>query len=420
MRREIQYNSSMLLRNVFFTLVAIAIGFSAIACNAGSWLAPAATDQPEYSDLEARYYVALPGLTVESALDKSFQSTFDQYLSDHIPQRDRAVFFNAGLQRASIALSAASCGFDVYPTFFDSRYYVVPRDGLIVDRAEEAPAENGGSSLDAWIGTLNKAARDHPDIRFVYDCVARHDQTEANPTYRYYQNRLNPQWARENILDRLDKRIAAFVDAVESYEEIVNEWIATEEHWKLKRALKSYNKIAEVLSLKKYAYENPVTVVDSWYGDYSRNGLDLDISVDLEDIPLDFSQLAFYELGDADGTPFAMGLRDDVLAGKTAIAPGGVTKYYEYFGGGNAEVLNDGENNGKTALVVCDSLSYCLERFIASNYRHTVFLLPGNTRKDGSLEDFIATYDPDDVIILMHVTKYEMVASYSPTFIGLE
>ena len=404
------------VKNIVMVALVAVVTCSASAYIAANAIAPSVASMPPYSELEARDYATAPEVTTDGVLDGSCQDDFDAYLADRVPLRNAAVLFNAGLQRVSIAIGAAGCGFDAYPTFFDSRYTVVPGDGIIIERA----ADNGGRNLEAWIDTLNAAVDAHPDARFAFDCVIRHDQSEANPTYRYYDNRLNPRWARENVVDRLDPRFGAFVDSVESYDEVVSEWVATEEHWKLERALKSYNMLADRLSLKKYDYANPVQVVDRWYGDYARNGLDLDFPTNLEDLPLDFSSLTYYELGDAGGEEKTMGLRDSVLSGETAIEPDGVSKYYEYFGGGNSEVVNAGDNNGKTLLFVGDSLSYCLSRYFASNYQHSVFVLPGNNRMEGSLEDYIEQYDPDDVIVMMHVTKYESIAGYSPEFIGLE
>ena len=408
------------IRNIALAAATAVIVFSAIVYNVANLVAPDVVEIPPYSDIEARYYATFPDLKPDAVLDKTYQDSLDAFLSDHVPLRTAAALSNAALQRAGIAASAALFGYDVYPTYLDSHYYVVPRDGIIVDRAEQAPADGGGNALDAWVRTLNEAAANHPDVRFVYDCVARHNQTEANPTYRFFSDRLNSEWAQKNLVDRLDGRISAFVDPVESYDEILDEWVATEEHWTLKRALKSYNQVAERLSLKQYDYVDPVEVVGHWYGDYARSGLDLDIPTNLEDMPIDFSNLTFYELGDVGGAEKQMGMRDDVLAGRATIEPGGVAQYYGYFGGGNTEALNSGENNGKTLLFVGDSLSYCLSRYLAANYEHAVFILPGNSRMDGTFEDYIEQYGPDDVIVMTHVTKYEMFAEYSPEFMGLD
>ena len=406
-------------QDIALTVVAIAVGFSVIAYYTAGSMEPAVIEMPEVSNLENRYYAEEPELTREAFLDKSYQDGMDAFLADHVPLRDQVVLFNAGLQRASIATSAAIRGYDVYPTFFGSRYYAVPGDGLIVDRAEELPSEGSMRALDAWIATLNNAARQHPDIRFVYDCVARHDQTEANPTYRYYSNRLNPAWIQEHLIDRLDPHIDAFVDPVASYDEIVDEWLATDPHWTLKRALKSYNQVAERLGLHVYPYDNPVEVVDSWQGTYANSSLDLDYAINLEDLPIDFSQLSFNNLQEDGGGEKHMGERDAVLFEGKRLEADGASKYYEYFGGGAAEVTNSGENNGRTVLFVGDSLSYCLERFIASNYSKSVILLPGNGRYVRDLESYIEEYDPDDVIVMLHASKHVMFAEYSPAFIGL-
>ncbi len=407
------------VQDIVMVIAAVVVGFSALAYNLAGWLAPNAVQVPEASRLENRYYAAFPETSVDSVMQGAWQDGLEDCLADHVPFRDQAVFFNAGWQRACVAASAQAHGFDVYPTFFGSHYYAVPRDGLVIDRAEGQPADAGGAELDAWVRTLNEAAQRHPDVRFVYDCVARHDQTEANPTYRYYRDRLNPAWLQENLVDRLDPRFDAFVDSVESYDEIVGEWFTSDPHWTLKRALKSYDKVAQRLGLASYPYDSPVVAVPSWYGEYAKNGLDLDFSLRMEDLPLDFSSIAFYELDEDGGAPKQMGMRDAVLCGEDLVETGISSQYYDYFGGGSAKAVNADGGNGRTALFVGDSLSYCLTRYLAANYATTVFLLPGNSRFDSSFESYIEQYDPDDVIVMMHGSKYQMIAEYSPAFMGL-
>ena len=412
-------------RDVVLVVVAGALLLSALVHVFCLKTMPDVVTLPEYSDLESRYYTTGPTWSTESFADRSFQSGFDAFLADRIPYRNNMVLMNAGLQRTGIATSAALLGYDVYPTFFDSHYYVVPRDGIIVDRPEAAPAPDK-ETLQAWIGTLNNAAEQHPNMRMIYNCIARHDQCEANPAYRYFSNRINPAWIQANILDRLDPRIESFVDSVQSYDEIAAEWMLTEEHWTLERALKSYNQVADRLSLKHYTYTDPVQVVTDSIGDYARSGLDFDILVDLDDMPIDFSNLTFYELNDPsqpdDGTNLTekwMGLHDGVLSGEIVTEPRKTAQYYNYFGGGSAEAVNAGENNGKTMMFVGDSLAYCLQRYLASNYKRSIFLLPGNSRLTGSLEDYIQKYHPDDLIVMTHATKYETFAEFSPEIIGM-
>ena len=407
-------------QNIVLVVVAAIVGFSVLAYNLAGWAFPAAVSVPDSSNLESRTYEGMPSPSADTVLSGGFQASFEKCLSDHVPARDRVMLFNAALQRASVAASAAAYGYDIYPTFFGSRYYVVPRDGLVIERAEQQPADGGGETLDAWVNTLNAAAQQHPDMHFVYDCVARHDQTEANPTYRFLNDRLNPAWVQEHLVDRLHPRMNAFVDPVASYDEIVSEWFATDPHWTLERALKSYNLVAERLSLATYAYDDAVTAVDSWYGGYAKSGLDLDVSTTLEDLPLDFSQLSFSYLPEDGGGHKQMGMRDAVLFENAPVSIDAPSMYYEYFGGGSAEAVNSGPNNGKTALFVGDSLSYCLARFIAANYERTVFLLPGNSHFSASLESYLQHYRPDDVIVMTHATKYQSIAEYSPAFVGLD
>lgn len=407
------------IENLLLVALSALVCCSVLAYNAVGILAPDSVEIPESSDLESRYYEAAPEPTFQAISDKSFQDGIDRYLADHVPLRDFTVLANAGLQRSCIAGSAALCGYGLYPTFFNSRYYVVSDDGLILERSEEAPGADGDAALEAWVNTLNDAAASHPDTRFVYDCVARHDQSEANPTYPHYDNRLNASWVQANLLDRLDPRIDSFIDAAQSYGEIRDEWFATDCHWMLKRALGSYNLVAERLSLERYAYENPVTIASEWHGSYAHSGLDLDYPLSLQDLPIDFSYLTYYNLDEFGGGECTLGAREAVLSGDMTMQPDLSSQYYGYFGGGDVEIVNGKSGNGKTMVLVCDSLSYCLHRFFASNYSRVIMLMPGNSRLEGSFGDYLDRYDPDDVVILLHATKYLTFADYSPTFIGL-
>ena len=157
------------IQNITFTVIAALIVFSIMGYNVAGALAPDIVAVPEASDLENRYYAKPSELSVDSLQDGTFQDSFEAFIADHVPNRDLIVLCNAALQRTSIATSAAIQGFEVYPTFFDSHYYVLPRDGLIVDRAEAQPPDAGGKELNAWIDTLNDAVQQHPDVRFVYD-----------------------------------------------------------------------------------------------------------------------------------------------------------------------------------------------------------------------------------------------------------
>lgn len=406
--------------NVIFSCIIALTLVCPLAYMAINAFFPAVVNAPVESELENRTYTALPEPHIRTIANGEIQNQYESYIADHIPGRDMCLLANAALQRASISLSAQVAGYDIYPTFFDSDYYVIPSDGVIVSKAELRPTRNEEKRSKAWIDTLNDVAKKHPEISFVYDCVVRHDQSEVNPTYHLLSGeKVSSEWITEHILDKLDPSIDSFTDTVDSYQEIKDEWIPTEEHWTIQRALRSYNKIAKRLSLKEFKYENEREVIERCYGDYSRVGLDLDFTYSLYDTPSDFSDLKFYKLGDAGGAEIKIGKREAILSGELTVPPYSYHGYTRFYGGGSSEVVNEGANNGKTALIVSDSLLYPLRRVIASNYEHSVFLLPGNDDLKGSFESYLEKYRPDDVIIMIHATKYRTFAAHSPEFVGL-
>lgn len=405
-------------RTIAFSVLA-SLCLLAVLCNLVIGLASGQAGTERTSELEGRSYTAFPKTTPSSIAKGEFQSSFESWTADMVPARDAVVLGNAQMQRQCIQLAATTFGFEVFPTYFGSEYCTVPEDGMVIARAQRVPERNEQKKHKAWVSTINQVVSDNPDVNFVYDCVTRQDQTYANPTYNLRSGELvNPDWAQDYLLSKLDDRVMSFVDDAGSYERIKEDWLLTEEHWKPRRAYESYNKIADLLSLKKCPTDDLETVAKDWYGDYARMGLDLDYTIDLEDVPTNYSSLKFYALGDFGGKEIGMGVREDVLAGKKQFKPHEYHCYSRYFGRNSCEAANDSSGNDKTALVVCDSLSYALKRVLASNYAHTVFLLPGNEDLEGSFQSYIDKYNPQDVIIILHATKYRSIEGHSPQFVG--
>ena len=92
----------------------------------------------------------------------------------------------------------------------------------------------------------------------------------------------------------------------------------------------------------------------------------------------------------------------------------------DYYGEANSDIVNAGNKNGRTCLLVGDSFSLCLKRYIAANYERTICILPGNEKAHKRLARYIEDYDVDDVIVMMHPLKSFYIAETSPRFMKVK
>ena len=413
------------LRNIVLTVICAALMFSAIAAQVFLCIVPDAP-LPRTSNVEGRDYVQMSDLAELSIAEGEFQTQFEQYAADSVPIKESLVQLSADLQRSQITIAAKSLGFNIYPTVFDSEYDIVEDEGLVVQEPTAAPRAKSRVERDlkTWTETLNEAAKSHPDTRFLVNIVLQVKQDDSNPPYDLFTSfeKMNAEWAQSAWADRLDDSMTVFIDDVADAEEVRTEWYATDHHWTLKRALDSYNRIAAALGLKsaEWSDEHAFTPVPEWFGSYTRQGLYFGLTSTLVDQDRDFSHLRHYELkGGEPADEIDLGLRDGIVAG--TASPDQVAKYNaysDYFGNKQTVTINEGPNNGKTCLLVGDSMSSTLRRYIEDNYATTVTVLPGNIRTDKTLTWFIDRYDADDVIVLSHAYASYWIADRSPKFLG--
>lgn len=407
-----------------FTVVLGALLFSVLTCQLFLAIAPGA-EPSERSELERRSYQTPAEVWAASFADGEAQGLFEQLMADGIPARDEVLLLNAAIQRSCIAMAATACDFDVFPTYYGSSNNVVRSRGFLAPIAGNAPNAQSADLL-ALVETLNDAALKHPDLNFSCHFVLEAWQSEMNPSYSLKSgNLLNSEWIQMNIVDKLSPSLNAVVDSIESTEELSTMWFSTDAHWTLRRALKTYDSVAQELGLEPAPKRGFKKVISQWYGSTARVGLNKELSSDMYDIPTDFSNLHYFAI------------KEDVLSENERSDPGRRAKtlakgnhkmkqandfqgYSTYYGPFNGLIVNEGSNNGKTCLLIGDSLTHCLKRYIAANYAKTYSVLPGNFATHLSLEEMIELYEPDDVIFITQAMKYQVIATMSPEFIGLE
>ena len=362
------------------------------------------------SSLEGRSYAKRPSPSVANLTSGKFQDQVEKYASDIVPMRDTVLLANAAMQRSVIRVANAPFGFEAYPAFFGSGTSIDPDNRLIFPTVA-APNSNGNRTATAFAKLVNELATKYPDTRFVFDAIRTPHTSEYNPTYQYKSTTFPKDWNEDYVFKELTApNIAVLDDPISSFDEFKSEWITTEHHWTLKRALRSYNLIAQQLDLMTFKYENPTLVSHEWYGARSRLGRNLEYSSDFYDVLTDFSQIQWL---DKKGKPTTYGQRDEFLAGKNPYSTSPVFNVYDtYYGSLDVDAVNHGQSNGKKCLVVCVSYMRALKGYIAANYERTVFVAPTLHPTDKPLSDYLAE-GFDDVIIQLDVASYGGIGSRS-------
>ena len=376
---------------------------------------------PDKSKIEARTIVKVDDLLKTSFADGGFQDKFEEFASDHVPSKETWILANSALQRQGIKTAAGAFGYDLFPTFYgSSALYSTDYEKMFwYPRTKWSTSE-----LDDLISVINKSVDKHSDKNYLVNVVVGTYQSENNPAYSMlnHDNRVDTAWAAEHWLPNLDNRVMSEIDDCGGRDEIQDLWYNSDSHWTLERALQTYNRIADKLSLKhvEYNQDEAVKVISGWRGTYARQGANTEVWDDIYDLPTDYSNLVFYHLDERvkKGKKFKLGKREKILSGKLSADSLSIFDGYgEYYGAARCLIKNKGENNGKTCLLIGDSYTHCLKRVIADNYERTIAILPGNAKITQSLEYVINKFDPDDVIFILHCQKYVQIKSTSPAFL---
>ena len=367
-----------------------------------------------FFELEGRKARTAPILTVHGLADKSFQQKSEQYVADVVPVREEALLLNALLQRRVIEFANLPFNWEAYPTFYSSGYIVVPEHSALL-RTTLQPTSRDEDAVKKWVNNINATKEEFPNVRFVYDLMNDPFTTEFNPSWSLVSNHYTNDWIEKHIASPLNKDIILIWDPIESERELYEDWYLTEQHWKLPRALDSYNRIGKELDWQRFAYTDDQMIEDSWYGAYARSGLDLAYSDSLYDMPVDFSSL----ICKVNGKTADRGARAAVLDGRPPAYSEPVFNYYhKYYGNPAGEVVyeNSSNPNGKKCLFVEQSYGVLIEPYVACNYSVTVCVDPLNAKAEKSIADYIRQYDIDEVVFQFAFGRIEKGVANSPKY----
>lgn len=330
-----------------------------------------------------------------------FQQAAEDAVGNCVPAKATALLVNGALQRAAITASNALFGWECYPAFFGSAIVVEPSRGRLLETAEEATEkvlETAGRVRDA-IGAFSER---HPDDRIFVYLGPDSMNVEGSPTAALVSNPLT-YGQMEAIFEDNDGKFQ-WVSGNVTFDEFTREWNKTDHHWNIQGAFAAYERMAAALGFGDEVLE-PVglTVYEEppFRGTFARRGLFTDYEDEIADYEFsDFPKMSVT----IDGSAASM---DALVHGKnyesgTWGANAFTSRYAEYFHTDYAliEIENEEASSDDALLIVADSYSNCMERFLAVHYATTYVLDPRHY--EGTLDEFLADHsDVDDVLFVM-------------------
>lgn len=354
------------------------------------------------SELEGRAYEHLPTMSIASIFDESFQASFDQYLSDSIPGKDRILLANAAIQRKAIEQSASVFKFEIYPTFYGSETLLDKTTNALMPMPIKQDSEYA-SLFSRAAELLNAFAARHRDKNVVFYYVHRQEFSRFNPAHSLISSAIDEDYANEKMLSGLNDRIASIDSRSASADEYESIFYRTDHHWRTFGAYGAYEKTIRVLMPQDLPIRPIGQIVwDSipFFGSKSRTGL-------VDSVPPDFiTDVSYPESNievEIDGDIGGLELVCHSSRYKEGVSCGGrfANRYGEYFHSDYPIVTlrNKDAASSKHLAIIGDSYTSCIERLFAEHYGVVYVIDPRHI--DGSLDEILCKYPVDDILFMM-------------------
>lgn len=352
--------------------------------------------QAYWSTTDVKQHATLDGFT-----SKEFQGAFEDFLSENIPAKGAALLSNAALQRSAIAASNALFDWPCYPSFYSSDIGVDTEAGRLFEiPSHETKAAD--QAIERTAQAMTAFAERHPELQtfvFLGTDAAHVADGVAAPLMS------NPETypvIRELFLANKGDALT-WIDGEVSYEDYLKEWYKTDHHWNTAGAFEGYRRIATALGFGDSLLVPTETIrieQPRFYGALARLGLDGDYS----DTIIDYKFDAFPEYAVAinqkeveESELFATDM--DVIAWDSNQF---ANRYSEYFhvDYANIAITNPDTSSRAELLIVGDSYTNCMERFLAAHYKTTYVF---DARKTSTtLDEFLVGHENvTDVVFLM-------------------
>ena len=387
--------------NSFRKIIFVCLVFVIIFCvmvNKGADILVSGYSSPTWSTLEGRYYQKLPKHDVVSLLSGTFQSEFEQYVADLVPQRDRVLLGNARIQRWAIEVANSPFGYIAYPTFFGSEYCYAPSLDVI---AEKPYSQRSFSKR-----RLEKAAElygalilENPDCNWVYYMPDRPGTFMEQPAAHYVSEMADYHYFEQNYLNKLPSQCKVVDGSYSTSAEYFDDHFRTDHHWQVSGAIKGYRSIMNALGREAIEFgEIKETFGGPYWGAAARNGCivagkgDVCYDVVFNQVPLDITadgvEVKETWLCESYSNPWPAYEKDDMFS----------NYYGDWFhrDKGLITISNSQQKEG-ALLIIGDSYTNCFERFFTLSY-NTVYVIDPRFF-DSSINDFIVSHGIDDVVI---------------------
>lgn len=360
------------------------------------------TGKEPRSELEGRKRRKLVPVTWKTAATGKAQSVFDSWLVFSIPQRDNALLLHAKWQRKLIRLASRLFSFDVYPTFYGSKFAYIHGMKHIVAIPGKATRQRK-KSFKSLAERYAVAMRAYPNVRWFFAYADMPNISSAGPFRHLINNPYSYDTRRKYFL----KHLPAFCNVIDlgysKGEAIYGDYFKTDHHWRIQGAIRAYSKIAYALGMNpiKFGAAVPVTN-ETFFGSYSRQSLKADVRADaIWDAPYARSALAVKVNGKPVPESFLnYGYSREPYKEKSKFS----NQHSDYFHGQTAEIHIVNKNIAKgSLLIIGDSYTHSMERFFAENYRDVYKIEPRRTKD--TLGNFLRHHAVDDVLILLSLDE---------------
>lgn len=362
--------------------------------------------QGYWDNVNVKKYVSGGGF-----LSGDLQNAFEDFLSENIPAKGVALLTNAAVQRSAIEASNVLFNWPCYPSFYSSTIGV----DALHDRLFELPT-NATDYAKQAIGKRAQAmttfAERHADLRtFVY-IAPDAGKVDDGPAVPLMSNPETYSWICEEFLSNKGDALL-WIDGQVSEEDILKWWYKTDHHWNTLGAFDAYIRIAKALGFGEELLEpSGAQTIEQprFYGASARVGLDGDYYDEVTELLFDsFPEYAVAIDGKevAESELFETDL-DAITWQSNQFANRYTELYHTDFA--TIEITNPASDSNKGLLIVGDSYTNCMERFLAAHYKTTYVFDPRNTST--TLDEFLAEHeDISDIVFLMRRANMFNVAT---------
>ena len=339
--------------------------------------------------------------SLEGFSSGEFQIAAEDAVGNCIPMKAMALLANAALQRSAIEASNALFGWECYPAFYGSSIAEMPSRHRLLEIAEKATGDTLATASHIRDG-LDALSLRHPEQRFFVYMGPDSMNIEGSPTAKLISNPLT-YGELSSIFEDEDGHFQ-WIDGNVTFDEFADGWNSTDHHWNIQGAFRAYERMASALGFRDellvpahlVTYDAP-----SFRGTFARRGLETRYVDQMTDYEFaDFPQLSIT----IDGAEASM---DSLVHWKNYQAANVganafTSRYAEYFHTdyGLITLENEESDSRQDLLIVADSYSNCMERFLAVHYRTTYVLDPRHD--DETIDAFLAQHqDVSDVLFIM-------------------